>query len=1183
MAFVHLHVHSQYSLLDGACHVGEKHDRLMETLKELGQDSIAITDHGNMYATIKFYKSAKANGIKPIIGCEVYTAARTRFDKVKEYDSSYGHLVLLCENNTGYQNLIKMVSLSNIEGFYYKPRVDMELLEKYHEGLICLSACLAGDVPQKILAGDYEGAKNLALWYEKTFGKGNYYLEVQDHGIEEQKQVIDGIVRISQETGIPMVATNDAHYLRKKDAKAQKVLVYVQIKKTISEESGMGFDTDEFYLKSEEEMRDLFEYLPEACDNTVKIAQRCNVTFQNLDDPAHKVYHLPDFKLPDGKDHFEYLKELAYEGFRERYPNPSQELYERIEYELDVIHRMGFVDYFLIVSDYVRFAKRSGIPVGPGRGSGAGSIVAYCIQITNIEPIKYNLLFERFLNPERVSMPDFDVDFCVDRRQEIVDYVIGKYGAESVAQIVTFGTMKAKMAVKDVARVLEFTPQEANEIAKMLQDKLSIMESVELVPELHALYESDARIRELIDMSASLENSPRHTSVHACGVVITGGPVSDYVPLAVQDDMPVTQYDMVIDEELGLLKMDFLGLRNLTVIEDACRQIRKKQPDFKIENVDMDDPAVYEMLSLGQTDGVFQLESGGMKNTLIQLKPKNIEDITAVISLYRPGPMDSIPVYINNSYHPESVHYKDPQLKSILEVTHGCLVYQEQVMQVVRKLAGYSFGRADIVRRAMGKKKMDVMEKEREYFINGKFDENGNMELPGAVRNGVPKEVANDIFDEMVEFAKYAFNKSHAVAYAFVTYYTAYLKCHYMKEYMSALLTSVLDKTDKMVVYINEAQKQGVQVLAPHINESDVYFSVSGENIRFGLTAVKNVGDAVSHDIIKEREANGPFKSFYDFLKRMMRDYEIDSRTVESLIYSGAFDCFGQNRHQLILAYPDIKTTLQASLKEEQSGQLSLFGDAEESADEMVEYVYPNVLEYSKKELLKLEKNVTGLYLSDHPMKEYVDLVEAYGTQTLAQLLAEDSEYKNNSKVEVMGILTKVTKKMTRNKTMMAILSLQDLTGTIDVLLFARAYERYSSLLEEDRVVIVKGRLNIEAEDSNTDDQQSDASETAKIICSEIELVEKGQGKEEVTSDAEIEPEKHYAMLITFESENKYLLDECMQILRSSSGDSSVYFHFVEKGRKARYQQKVSINPTLLKELYRIMGKQNILVKEVAV
>ena len=701
MAFVHLHVHSQYSLLDGACTMGDKKDKMMELLEEMGQTAIAITDHGNMYGAIKFYKSAKKHGIKPILGCECYTAARTRFDKSREYDAHYGHLVLLCKNNVGYQNLIKMVSLSNTQGFYYKPRIDKELLEKYHEGLICLSACLAGDVPQRLVAGDYEGAKELALWYDNLFGRGNYYLEIQDHGIEDQKIVIDGLLRMHEETGIPLVATNDAHYLHKSDAKAQKVLLYVQLKKTLSEECGMGFETDEFYLKSEKEMRDLFQYIPEACDNTVKIAEMCDVSFQNLDDPDHKVYHLPNFVTPDNMDHFEFLKKLAYEGYDRKYPARTKELDERLEYELGVVHKMGFVDYFLIVSDYVRYAKSVGIPVGPGRGSGAGSMVAYCIDITNIEPLKYNLLFERFLNPERVSMPDFDVDFCVERRQEIVDYCIKKYGAECVAQIVTFGTMKAKMAVKDVARVLEFTPAEANAIAKLLQDKKTIMESVEIMPELREMYNTDPRIKELIDLSAGVENAPRHTSVHACGVIIAGSDVSDYVPLAVQDDMPVTQYDMVIDEELGLLKMDFLGLRNLTVIEDACRQIRKKIPDFKIENVDMDDKAVYDMLSLGQTDGVFQLESGGMKKTLIQLKPKNIEDITAVISLYRPGPMDSIPTYINNSYHPESIKYKDPQLKPILEVTHGCMVYQEQVMQVVRNLAGYSFGRADIVRRAI--------------------------------------------------------------------------------------------------------------------------------------------------------------------------------------------------------------------------------------------------------------------------------------------------------------------------------------------------------------------------------------------------------------------------------------------------------------------------------------------------
>ncbi len=1174
MGFVHLHVHSQYSLLDGACHMGEKDHRMTDLLKELGQTAIALTDHGNMYGAIKFYKACKSSGIKPIIGCEVYTAARTRFDKTREYDASSGHLVLLCKNNQGYQNLIKMVSLSNLEGFYYKPRVDRELIEKYHEGLICLSACLAGDVPLLLLNDDFEGAKELALWYNDIFGDGNYYLEIQDHGIPEQKKVIDGLLRIHEQTGIPLVATNDAHYLRKSDAKAQKVLLYIQIKKTISEECGMGFDTDEFYLKSEDEMRELFKYIPEACDNTVKIAQMCNISFPNIDDPDHRVYHLPEFKVPGGKGHFEYLQELAYEGYARKYPEKTKELTDRLEYELGVINSMGFVDYFLIVSDYVRYAKSVGIPVGPGRGSGAGSMVAYCIDITNIEPLKYNLLFERFLNPERVSMPDFDVDFCVERRQEIVDYCISKYGAECVAQIVTFGTMKAKMAVKDVARVLEFTPQEANSIAKLMQDNLSIMKSVELMPELRDMYEHDSRIRELIDVSASIENAPRHTSVHACGVIIASSDVSDFVPLAVQDGLPVTQYDMVTDEELGLLKMDFLGLRNLTVIEDACRQIRKYKPDFKIDDVDMDDKKVYEMLSLGQTEGVFQLEPGGMKKTLIQRKPKNIEDIIAVIALYRPGPMDSIPTYINNSHHPESVHYKDPQLKPILEVTHGCMIYQEQVIQVVRNLAGYSLGRADIVRRAMGKKKMDVMQKEREYFVHGKFAEDGTMELPGAVRNGVPEDVANDIFDEMISFASYAFNKSHAAAYAFVTYYTAYLKCHYVKEYMSALLTSVVGKPDKMVDYINEAQKQGVPVLAPDINESDVYFSVSGNGIRFGLVAVKNVGVSVGKDIVKEREEHGRFQSFADFIERMMRNYDVDSRTVESLVYCGAFDAFGQNRRQLITAFPEIRSGIQNILREEMSGQMSLFGEQ----TQQLEYTYPDIAEYSKKEKLKLEKDVTGLYLSDHPMKEYADLTETYGCETISEILSDDNPHSNSDRVSILGIISKVTRKMTRNETMMAILSVQDLTGTMEVLLFSKSYEKYSALLQEDKIVVIRGKLDIE-ESSDTEDENTDAREAAKIICNEVlsvSLPSQDSEEEEI-----VHTQKNFAMMITFSNSTGRLLDECLSLIRSYPGESDVYFNFADKGRKAKFNYSVDLSDDFKRKLYMLINPSDVIIREV--
>lgn len=1181
MSFVHLHVHTQYSLLDGACNI----KKMMKRLSELGQNAVAITDHGNMYGVIEFYKAAHSSpdknsppyNIKPIIGCEVYTAARTRFDKVKEYDASSGHLVLLCKNNKGYSNLVKLVSLANIEGLYYKPRVDKELLEKYHEGLICLSACLAGDVPQLILNGDYEGAKRLALWYRDTFGSENYYLEIQDHGIPEQKTVIDGILKIHEETGIPLVATNDAHYISKEDAKAQKVLVYVQIKKTISQESGMGFDTDEFYLKSEEEMRTLFEYLPEACDNTQKIADMCEVSFPNIDDPDNKTYHLPAFDIGK-KDHFEFLKELAYDGLHKKYDTVTPELIERLEYELSVINNMGFVDYFLIVSDYVRYAKRNGIPVGPGRGSGAGSLVAYCIEITNIEPLRYNLIFERFLNPERVSMPDFDVDFCVQRREEVVNYIREKYGHDCVANIVTFGTMKAKMAVRDVARVLEFTPSEANVIAKLIQDKMTVKESVEAVPELRDMYRTDHRIKELLDMSAAVENSPRHTSMHACGVVITKGPVSDYVPLAVIDDMPVTQYNMVEDEELGLLKMDFLGLRNLTVIEDACVQIRKKIPGFNINDISMEDSQTFEMLSMGQTDGVFQLESGGMKDTLIKLRPKNIEDITAVISLYRPGPMDSIPTYIYNSHHPDEIKYAIPQLKEILDVTYGCLVYQEQVMQTVRTLAGYSMGRADVIRKAMGKKKVAILEKEREIFLHGLKDDNGNYIVDGCERRGINLKDANELYDTMMKFGEYAFNKSHAASYAYVTYYTAYLKCHFLKEYMAALLTSVLGNTPKMVLYIIEAEKHGVSVLPPDINESDVYFSVSGENVRFGLAALKNVGDSIAKDIVAEREKNGKYKNFYDFTERLMRNGNLDSRTVESLIRSGAFDSFGNARYQLEVAFPEIRSNLADVLNIEAQGQISLFG-----SDETTEYVYPQVREYSKKEKLKLEKDITGLYLSDHPMKEYEYLIDEYKTQTVADLVRDDSEYANNDSVSVMGIISKITKKMTRNQTMMAVLQLQDLTGTIEVLLFGRSYEKNISGLEEDKVVIVEGKLSVSSDFRNSDgeDETSENSrENAAIICNNIIDIDKNTVYE---PPAVIESviEKHYAVLITFPEENKDILGDCLKLLRSSNGDCAVYFNFVSKGKKARYDGRVDNSPSFMSELAAIVGEDNIQVKEV--
>jgi len=1177
MAFVHLHVHTEYSLLDGACKV----KKMPALIKEMGQEAVAMTDHGNMYGTIYFYKYCKAAGIKPIIGCEVYTAARTRFDKVREFDGDYGHLVLLCKDNVGYKNLIEMVSLANIEGFYYKPRVDMELIRKYHEGLICLSACLAGDVPQKLLKDDYDGAKALALEYLSIFGEGNYYLEIQDHGLEEQKKVNEGIIRISRETGIPLVATNDAHYMKKKDAHAQKVLVCVQIQKTIDEDTGMGFSTDEFYLKSEDEMRSIFEYVPEAIDNTVKIAEQCNVVFPEIDDSKKRVYFLPVFRWTEGLSHYDYLRKLTFEGFEKRYKPEERtpELIERVEYELGIINKMGFVDYFLIVWDFINFAKTHGIPIGPGRGSGAGSIVAYCIRITNIEPIRYHLIFERFLNPERISMPDFDVDMCPVRRGEVFAYVQQKYGIKNVSNIVTFITLKAKAAIKDVARVLGFPLAETNRITKMIPDKMTIREAVEKVPELKELYESDPNVKDLIDTSETIENSPRNPSVHACGIVIAENPIYTYVPVAVNDGVTVSQFDMKIVEEVGLVKMDFLGLRNLTVIDDAVKLIRKKEPEFNMDDIDVADPAVYELLSQGMTDGVFQLESGGMKQTLISLKPRTIEDITAIISLYRPGPMDNIPTYINNKTHPDQIVYKHPLLENSLKVTYGVMVYQEQVMQIVRELAGYSYGRADIVRKAMGKKQMDVMTREREYFIHGKKRDDGSVEIPGCVANGVPAEVANEIFDEMVKFAEYAFNKSHAAAYAYVTYYTAFLKTHYMREYMAALLTSVLGKTNKMVDYINECSKQGIEVTPPDINESEDIFSVKDNKIRFGLSGVKSVGQNPIADILSERAKNGPFKNFFDFCKRMLDGYSLDSKTVESLIRCGAFDSFGHGRRQLEESFPDIKRQLAAYYKERDGGQMSLFGEAE--PDDSDDYEYVKVPEYSKKEKLTLEKEVTGLYLSDHPMKEYIDEFEASGALKISDITNEENGYQNNDKVKIFGILTKVTKKLTKNETQMAICVVQDLSASIEVLVFSKTYDKYARNLVEDKIVIIEGKLSIKEDMSaQSDDEEGGGSGqlTASVVMSDMyDVPDKDSVSSENTEDEKNEPKNEFEgkkLFVNFHDKDNGNLQQCANLLMSNKGESEVYFRFVDQKKQGRFTPcNVTISPELIRSLHEILGQ----------
>ena len=861
MSFVHLHVHTEYSLLDGACKI----KNLVKAAKELSQPAIAITDHGCMYGVIDFYKAAKKEGIKPIIGCEVYVAPRKYTDKVAELDRENRHMVLLCENNVGYQNLIKLVSMAWIDGFYGKPRVDEELLEKYHEGIIALSACLAGEIPKALMRGNYELAKEKALKYKRIFGENNFFLELQDHGILEQKRINSDIIKLSKECDIPLVVTNDCHYIKREDKDLHKILLCIQTNHTIEDENSFEFPTDEFYLKSEAEMRELFPNVPEAYENTVKIAERCNVEFE------FGKTKLPRFDVPDGKDHIEYFREECYKGLHRRYgENPSQSLTDRLEYELSVIIKMGYVDYYLIVNDYVSYAKKNGIPVGMGRGSGAGSLAAYCIGITGIDPIKYNLLFERFLNPERVSMPDFDVDFCKDRRQEVIDYVIRKYGSDHVAQIVAFGTMAARGAIRDVGRALAMSYAEVDSVAKLVPYdlKMTIEKALTISDELTQRYNNEPAVHRLIDMAMRLEGTPRHATTHAAGVVITDKPVSEYVPLSRNDEAIVTQFTMTTLDELGLLKMDFLGLRNLTVLDDTEKMIRKKEPLFSIKNIPDDDKKVFEMLSKGDTEGVFQFESSGMRNVLTQLKPETIEDLIAVISLYRPGPMDSIPKYIENCHNPVKVTYKHELLKPILEVTYGCIVYQEQVMQIFRSLAGYSLGRADIVRRAMSKKKADVMEHERKIFIEGLLREDGSIEVEGCIRRGIPRSIAEEIFAEMESFASYAFNKAHAACYAMISYQTAYLKCHYPCEYNAALLSSVLDNSGKVAVYIDDCMKHNIRVLPPHINESNIGFTVCGKNIRFGLMAIKNIGKGFITNIINERR-NGEYTSFYDFCSRV--------------------------------------------------------------------------------------------------------------------------------------------------------------------------------------------------------------------------------------------------------------------------------------------------------------------------
>ena len=1071
--FTHLHVHTEYSLLDGFSRV----KTLVKRAKEKGMTAVAITDHGCMFGAIDFYKAAKAEGIKPIIGCEVYTAPRKLTDKDPNYDKHQGHLVLLAKDMTGYKNLIKIVSKSYVDGFYYKPRTDMDELKKHSQGLIALSACLAGDVPRAIMNGNYDKARKLAMEYRDIFGNGNYYLEIQDHGLPEQKQVNTEVVRLSRELNIPLVATNDVHYVDKDDAKIQDILMCLQMQKTIDDENRMKFPSDEFYLKSREEMEQLFPELEEALDNTNEIAERCNVEFE------FNKYHLPRYDVPEGYTTNGYFRELCQKGLVERYGEDCPEEYkERLEYELNTIENMGYVEYFLIVWDFINFAKQNNIMVGPGRGSAAGSIVAYTLKITDIDPMKYSLLFERFLNPERVSMPDIDIDFCYERREEVIDYVKRKYGEDHVAQIITFGTMGAKIAIRDVARVLNVSYNKADQIAKEIPFELgmTIDKAMDSNPTLVELYESDAEAREVIDISKRLEGTLRHASTHAAGVVIARNPVDEYVPLYKHQDSITTQFTMTTLEELGLLKMDFLGLRTLTVIRDALdlielnRDIKGYTEHIDFSKMEYDDDEVFETLSQGNTLGVFQLESSGMRNFMKQLKPNSFEDIVAGISLFRPGPMDSIPTYIENKNNPEKVTYINDKLRPILEVTYGCLVYQEQVMQVVRDLAGYSYGRSDLVRRAMSKKKMDVMEEERQYFIHGKFDDEGNIEIPGCIRNGISEEDANKIFDDMIDFARYAFNKSHAAAYGVLAYETAYLKVHYPVEFMAALMTSIMGNSDKVVEYIRECNAIGIPVNPPDINKSFSKFSVEGDSIRFGLAAVKNVGVNIIENIVKEREANGEFKDFVDFAKRLDTK-DTNKRVVESLIKCGAFDQISENRATLMAGYESVLESISMDRKKNVQGQISLFdafsAQVEEVPDMQLSTNLPVVREFSEKERLNMEKEVLGMYLSGHPLSEYkseLDRKTSINMKKINELKENEKTFmKLHDREVIMGGMVIAKRIMTTKRNeIMAFITLEDLYGAIEVVVFPQTLKKFNILLNDDSIILIKGAISIDDDEA---------------------------------------------------------------------------------------------------------------------
>ena len=1153
MSFVHLHLHTEYSLLDGACRISG----VMDRVKELGQTAVAITDHGVMYGCIDFYKAAKAAGVKPIIGCEVYVARRGMEDRVHGIDNDPYHLVLLCENRKGYENLCRMVSEAFINGFYGKPRVDLELLEQYHEGLIALSACLGGAIPQYLLLEDYVAAKDYALKMADIFGEGNFYLELQDHGIEQQRPVNQGIMRLARETGLPLVVTNDAHYLRKEDAKMQDVLLCIQTGKTVDDTNRMKFETEEFYLKSEEELRELFPNCNEAFENTAKIADRCNLEF------TFHEYHLPSFPVPQGYTNEEYFRKLCMDGFKERYSNPPERYLERLEYEIGVISRMGYVNYYLIVWDFIRYAKEQGIPVGPGRGSGAASIVAYCMHITEVDPMQYSLIFERFLNPERVSMPDFDTDFCQERRPEVIEYVMRKYGADHVAQIATFGTMAARGAIRDVGRALNFSYAETDVVAKLVPTTLHITlkEALEVSPKLKEMYDTDERVKTLIDTAMSLEGMPRNTSTHAAGVVITADPVYTYVPLSRNDDTIVTQYTMTTIEELGLLKMDFLGLRNLTVIEDAEREIRKINPDFDIDKVPDNDPETFKMLAEGKTSGVFQLESTGMTSVCVGMKADSIEDITAIVALYRPGPMDSIPKFIENKLNHKKVTYKCPELEPILKVTYGCIVYQEQVIEIFRQLGGYTMGQADNIRRAISKKKMKVIEAERKVFVYGDPENN----IPGCIANGIREDVAQSLYDEIVAFANYAFNKAHAVCYAVVAYQTAYLKCHYPRQYMAALMTSVLDSATKISGYIAECKELGIPVLPPDINHSGDHFSVEGDAIRFGLGAVKNVGHGLIRSVAAKREEGGPFRSLEDFIQRM-GEGELNKRAVENFIKCGAMDCFGYHRSELLAVYDSMMDSIASTRKRNLEGQMGLFGMLDDE-DATTAIPIPKLPELKPADRMAMEKETTGIYISGHPMDDYRQFLRNTHVVPMGALMSEESRYQDDQIVSVAGIVQSVKMKTTRNNSMMAYVTVEDDTASMEMLAFSNVLNQYGGYLRENAAVVITGRLSIR-----------DEKEPQIVINRARPITDFSEAPENALP---IQPEQPKVLggtlYLKLSGEDDPNYRKVRAIVNMFPGDSQIKVFFADT-RKMR-GALAALDTRMIQELKAVLGEANVVLK----